>query len=69
MAMSRKHYQKMADILSAEHAITPGNDHASHRAIDNITMSVADMFKQDNARFDRDRFYAAAWLGNVKTSA
>ena len=65
MAMSRKHYVKVADILSAEHAITPDGETAAHKAIDNVTMSIADVFKQDNANFDRQRFYTAAWLGNV----
>lgn len=58
--MSRKHYIKIADILAAERALAIEPE--SLVRIDNITYSLADVFKQDNPLFDRERFYAAAGL-------
>lgn len=61
MAMSRKHYREVADLLAGEHAIASTPDVVT--AVENITRSVADMFKRDNGHFDRQRFYDAARLG------
>lgn len=58
--MSRKHYIKVAAMLAGERAIYTSEQ--SVRVIDNITRSLADLFKQDNSNFDRQRFYTAAGL-------
>lgn len=58
--MSRKHYQKVADILAGELAYYPSAP--VHHTVRRIALSLADMFKQDNARFDRAKFYAACGL-------
>lgn len=57
MTMSSKHYQQVADILAAEYAIETHS--ASQRVTANIARSLADVFAQDNPRFNRDRFYGA----------
>lgn len=58
--MTRKHFQRVADLLAGEQAIAT-TDEVRH-ALNDVTYSLADLFKQDNARFDRERFYAAARL-------
>jgi hypothetical protein len=66
--MSRKHYVAVAAMLAGEyamahHAVNNGQPHDGKtqlRTLDNVTRSLADMFKQDNSRFDRGRFYTAA---------
>ena len=56
--MSRKHYVKVAAILAAERALATSEP--ERRTIDNRARSLADVFKADNGRFDRQRFYDAA---------
>ena len=58
--MSRKTYIEAAAILAGERALA--RDDHERRTIDNIARSLADMFKQDNGRFDRQRFYAACGM-------
>ena len=55
--MSRKHYIATAEVLAIERkqATTDGE----RQAIDNIARGLADVFKRDNGRFDRERFYYA----------
>lgn len=59
MAMSRQHYEKMAAVLAAEIAVNAHNEEAQ-RAVRNVAMSLADLFAQDNPRFNRAFFYAKA---------
>lgn len=58
--MSKKHYVAVAQILSA----TPITDDAHASAIvkdrDEIARRLADVFADDNPRFDRARFLVAA---------
>lgn len=58
--MSRKHYVKVAAILAGDLA-TCAND-AERNKVKGIAHSLADMFKQDNSAFDRDRFYSAVGM-------
>lgn len=60
MAMSQKVYQQTADILAGELALADSED--KRLVIRNLMFSLADMFKQDNDRFDRDRFYQAVGM-------
>lgn len=57
--MSKKYYQLIADELNAALEISRGQGiealNATMRAIDGL----ATVFKRDNARFDRQRFYNA----------
>lgn len=58
--MSRKHYVAVAAILAGERALSTTD--AERRRLDNITRSLADVFKRDNGRFDRSRFYDACGI-------
>lgn len=53
--MTRKHYQMVADVLHRELTDHQG----SLDAVQNIAAGLADAFKADNPRFDRDRFMKA----------
>lgn len=56
--MTRKHFEAIAKVLAAEYAIT--NDNPAARFSVNVIMySLADVFFQENPRFDRQRFYNA----------
>lgn len=55
--MSRKHFVAVAAILAGERALA--TTAAERRSIDNIARLLADVFKRDNGRFDRQRFYDA----------
>ena len=57
--MSRKHFEAIAAILAAEYAIAPESAKLTLR---NLIMSLADNFKQENPRFNRERFYVAAGI-------
>lgn len=60
---SQKDYQKMADILAGEIACYPNDIDVDIRlAIRRVALSTADMFAQDNPRFNRARFYVACGL-------
>jgi hypothetical protein len=59
--MTRKHYVEVAAILAGERAVYASKPDAV-RVLDNVTHSLADVFKRDNSRFDRQRFYDAAGL-------
>lgn len=50
--LSRKHYIEVAKILA--------DSDLSQEARRSIAKDLADYFKGDNARFDRDRFMTAA---------
>ena len=58
--MSRRHFEAVAAILAGERAMATTD--AERRSIDNIARSLADVFKRDNGRFDRDRFYSACGM-------
>ncbi len=49
--MSRKDYIKIGAILRTEWEATHGG------SVWRMTLSIADVFKQDNERFDREKFY------------
>jgi hypothetical protein len=75
--MSRKDYVRMAAMIAGEYAMarhlagctdrTVATDASIIlvRELDNITRSLADILKQDNSRFDRQRFYDAAGSGLI----
>lgn len=64
--MTKKHFEKFAamfagEIALARSAASQGNfDRVTQ--VRNIIFSSADIFAQDNPRFDRERFYAACGL-------
>lgn len=58
MSMSRKDYVEVAEILASANAQV---EHLSAATlILRVTENLADVFANDNARFDRERFMAAA---------
>lgn len=56
--MSKQDYVRIAAVLRAEHAIA--SDEGCEHHIENVVASLADVFLQDNPRFDRATFYGAA---------
>jgi hypothetical protein len=65
MAFTRQHYVKIADILKDAHnAYGDTNMSNPHGAVDHVARRLADVFADDNPRFDYDRFHAAAGTKN-----
>jgi hypothetical protein len=59
--MSRKDYVALAAVIAGEVACAGGNKYKL-RTASNVARSMADVFKRDNSRFDRQRFYTACGL-------
>lgn len=55
--MTKKHYAAIAAIMSEVH-----DDYRFDGAVDAMARRMADYFKSENPRFDRDRFIAACGL-------
>lgn len=62
--MSRKDYVALAAVIAGEVASAAGNKDKL-RTSSNIARSMADVFKRDNPRFDRERFYVACRLDST----
>ena len=60
--MTRKDYERFAAMLAGELALARFADDDRDYRVRNIILSTADIFAQDNPRFDRDRFYQACGL-------
>lgn len=64
--MTRKDYIKFAGLFAGEMALAQSaasqGDFARVTQVRNIVLSTADIFAQDNPRFDRERFYTACGL-------
>lgn len=58
--MTRQHYVKVAGILAGDLATCTTEQ--ERRKVRGIALSLADMFAQDNSRFDRSRFYTAVGM-------
>jgi hypothetical protein len=56
--MSRKHYVRVAGILAGELALSTTDK--ERQRVKNMAHSLADIFKQDNSAFDRQRFMTAS---------
>lgn len=70
MSMGRKDYERFAALFAGEMALARNAIRAGETAslsactaVRNIVLSTADIFAQDNPRFDRERFYAASGIG------
>jgi hypothetical protein len=59
MAMSRKHYIEIADVIAGEAATC---DDRKRDILRLVMLSLADLCKRDNPNFDRERFYAACTI-------
>lgn len=65
MAMSRKDYQKFAALFAGEMAVAASRYEPileEIRTLQNLVMSTADIFAQDNPRFNREKFYDASGM-------
>lgn len=59
MSMSRKDYQAVAKVLREEREDW-GSEGSVQLALSYVASRLAGVFADDNARFDRDKFLAAA---------
>jgi hypothetical protein len=57
--VTRKHYEKVAQILRQQ--VEQGADKAT---VAEIATELVSMFRADNPRFDRDRFFSAIGYEN-----
>ena len=57
--MTKKHFQLVADEMNAALQISRGEGRAALNATMRAIEGLATVFKRDNARFDRARFYKA----------
>lgn len=57
--MTRKHYQIIAEELNAALEISRSEGISAKNAVMRMIEGLATVFKRDNARFDRARFYKA----------
>ena len=62
--MSRKHYIEVAKVIQDQMLLNGGQ--RTETVLKAVAESLADMFKQDNPRFDRSRFMDACGLGGAK---
>lgn len=64
MSMSRQHYERVAEILNTSRHIYPSSlpteSAVTNTVVDGIAFKLAAMFREDNERFDLDRFMTAA---------
>lgn len=66
MALSRKHYREIADILRDLPKIAPEVEPSTLETLQReLAREMADYFKRDNSNFKRDRFYDA--VGDLGT--
>lgn len=56
--MTKQNFEAMANLISAERAMTTPGSEAWHR-VRGLAFSMSDYFYRNNPRFDRMRFYAA----------
>ena len=58
--MSRKHYREIASAIAD--AVDTASTPAAKQSIESLARNIAVLLKQDNPRFDYQRFYFAAGL-------
>lgn len=65
MAMSRKHYREVADIIKSVHQdYGHPADSMTRLAMQALAGRMAVMFKGDNSNFDRQKFMEACGFDN-----
>jgi len=63
--MSRKHYIEVAKVIADEvESINLAVEPTRAISCENIARALADVFKAENSRFDRQRFYFACALSD-----
>lgn len=63
--MTRKNYIEIAELVKADLSINRDNP-AAQLAVRNFAMSLTDVLKRDNPRFDRQRFYDASGISELR---
>ena len=58
--MSRKHYIAIAKVFAGDYACCKSDD--ERRVVVGLALSLSDIFRQDNPRFDRIKFLKACGL-------
>lgn len=59
MAMSKKHYTAIADVLNRWYVYFENDNPEATTTIDLISDDLAEVFAADNPNFDHERFMAA----------
>jgi HD superfamily phosphohydrolase YqeK len=59
--MTRKDYEAVARAIAETHGTHPNH----YAAIADLTVKLANVFAADSGRFDRERFYRAAWCNDI----
>jgi len=66
--MTRKHYSEVAEIIKSAMAERLDSEVSPYYAqgwfLSYVACGLADMFQQDNPRFDRDKFMEACFTSN-----
>lgn len=62
--MTRKHFQAIADVFAGEIAVTASPE--GKLALANAAISLGHVLRQENPRFDRQRFYRASGVFTVR---
>ncbi len=66
MAMSRKHYREVAEIIKEQwdYSLTleKSQGETVRAVLDSVASNLATMFRIDNSNFDRDRFLTACGI-------
>jgi len=62
--MTRKDYQAFANLLAGENTMARhNNNELVITVLNNLTLSIADIFAHDSTEFDRQKFYRACMKG------
>lgn len=64
MAMSRKNYEEMASVIRVNAMFINTDD--ERRFLIRVMKDMAIVFKKDNSRFDRTRFFSACGFDGVE---
>lgn len=60
--ITRKHYKKIAEVIREE-ADAMGGNIGGYAAVTSLALTLADVFAEDNPRFDKQRFMkACGWI-------
>lgn len=63
MALSRKHYQAVADVLKEQYELcSEAGDISGASAVRSVAEELAGMFKRDNGAFKYSVFYRAVGI-------
>jgi len=67
MALSRKHYKKLAELIS-DNIVVPNKDSNVNYIAIGFIWKLADYFKTENINFNTDVFFKAILNNNIKNN-